>query len=204
MVCATSGSNKTGGPFTQMRRWFFSEYGASSCAAIVDRSAPIQRVLTNNEWILATESDSAREGSFELKSWFIFLRIAKNFSRVGLHNPQDESFGPGVGSSTRRSSTPRRSRARHQASSALEHTGSVLSLPAKVLALDAGPGAVRVHQNTCPSEYKIATASEFARVVCGPAPRHHFAAFNVSAKAVQCVLVALHVRRARTEVEGNM
>ena len=32
-----------------------------------------------------TESDSAREGSFELKSWFIFLRIAKNFARVGQH-----------------------------------------------------------------------------------------------------------------------
>jgi len=49
MVCAAFGSNKTWGPSIRTRVSPFSEYGASSCVAMVDNSAPIQRVSTNNE-----------------------------------------------------------------------------------------------------------------------------------------------------------
>ena len=58
-----------------------------------------------------TESDLAREGSFELKSWFSFLRIAKNFARVVYIIPRTKVLAPGVASTATRNVRPR---ARHQ------------------------------------------------------------------------------------------
>src|SRR5215469_12231821 len=49
MACAALGSNKTSGPTVCTRLYPVLEKGASSCLAIVDTSAPIQRVATNSE-----------------------------------------------------------------------------------------------------------------------------------------------------------
>ena len=54
MDWAALGSKRTCGPSIRTRVSPLSKKGASSCLAIVDSSAPIQRVWTNNELTFAT------------------------------------------------------------------------------------------------------------------------------------------------------